>query len=191
MQLETTLECLKRKASFPIISEIQSFYFSPNKGHIKEIIKARNDEHAHGATLIENAYKPLYENIVYKLDKILENANFLSEFPLIVVTQIDILEGGFEYEVVKIMGDNIIFPKDTLHFQDLRLSRNILYLLDKEQQQILPLAPFLIFEVCPYCHIQETFFLEITNDKLSTYHTYRANHRLKTEKYLRNFGKAT
>ena len=91
------------------------------------------------------------------------------------------------YEFIKIMGDNIIFPKGHITFETLHLSRNTLYVLDQKHQQALPLAPFLIFETCPRCHIHETFFLEITNKEESTYHTYRGNHRLKTDKYIQSF----
>jgi len=187
MQLEQTLKYLHSKKTCSIIPKIHSFYFSPNKGYLNEIINIRNTEHAHGSTRSDDTYKGLYENVIKKLDKIIEQLDFFNEYLLSVITQTDVSETAFNYEIVKLVGDNVIFPKGSLSFASLRLSKNTLYVIDQHHQETVSLAPFLIFETCQVCHIQETFFLEITNESESTYHTYRSNHRLRTDKYLKQF----
>jgi hypothetical protein len=107
----------------------------------------------------------------------------LEDYPLLVVENTDITENGFAYEVIRVMGDNVIFPKESIVVPNLRLSKHSLYMFDKINEQALCLHPFLVFETCPYCQIQETFFLEKNTDKEGVYHTYRANHRITTEKY--------
>lgn len=183
--LEDTLMLLKGKeAIHPIIPEIQTFYFSKNRSRIDKIKEIRDKNLGHGGTLFDNVYKEQYEDLICELDAILQGLSFLTDYPLIVVTDIDIQELDFEYQIMKLMGDNVVFPKDTLRSGSLRLAKDTPYILDKNRIYALPLKPFLIFESCPYCHTQETFFLEKTeSDKLS-YHTHRSNHRLSTKKYL-------
>lgn len=187
-KLEQTLKFLRGKSNLSIISKITSSYFSGNKGYIKDFIDERNKTLGHGSILSEGEYKQKYDAIIVKIDKILNDLNFIAEYPLIVVTQTEISENYFEYETLKIMGDNVIFPKDILRCRDLRLSKNVLYLFDRESQQALCMHPFLVFEMCPHCKTQETFFLEKNNNKDSEYHTYRANHRMKAGRYLQYFG---
>jgi hypothetical protein len=55
-----------------------------------------------------------------------------------------------------------------------------LYLLD-QGGAALNLLPFVTFETCPFCAIQETFFLEQTVPGKATYHTVRANHRIEKD----------
>ncbi len=186
-QLEETLKHLKEKPSFPIIPEMYDFYFSANKGLITDIIKIRNEMYGHGATLPESLYQTSYAELVLKLDKLLEALKFACEYPLVVATQTEVLEDSYEYEVLKIMGDNVIFRKDVLRRKNLRLPRNSLHLLDRDGERALALSPFLVFETCPHCCVQETFFLEATDEKSLKYHTYRANHRMETGAHLERF----
>lgn len=189
-KLEEALHFLKgNESTFSIIPEIQAFYFSKHRGHIRRIKEIRDEKHGHGGTLSDSAYKDLYEGLICELDATLEGLAFMTEYPLIVVTQTDVREMDFEYQIVKLMGDNVIFTKDTLHTTSLRLAKDTPYILDERRQQVLSLPPFLIFETCPNCHIQETFFLEHTSSDELTYHTHRANHRLYTKKYLERFTK--
>jgi O-acetyl-ADP-ribose deacetylase (regulator of RNase III) len=183
-QLESILGDLKSKSKFSAIPQIGNAYFSKNKGYFSEIIKERNEKHGHGSTLADDVYKPAYEKLISKVDAIVKDFAFLEKFPLIVVENTDFTETGITYEVTKLMGDNVIFSKDSIVVSSLRLHKHALYMFDMASEQALCLHPFLIFETCPYCQIQETFFLEKNSEKESVYHTYRANHRITTDKYI-------
>lgn len=182
--LEIILQSLKNAPStFSIIPLIDKAYFSKNRGLFSQIIKERNEKYGHGATLTDTAYKPIQEKLVTSIDSILQSFNFLKDYPLIVISQTDITDEGFQYDVIRLMGDNLIFKNESIFVKSLRLPKEKLYILDVKNEAALSLNPFLVFEICPHCHIQETFFLEKNNTKESSYHTYRANHRMTSDKY--------
>jgi O-acetyl-ADP-ribose deacetylase (regulator of RNase III) len=182
--LEKSLISLKDQSKSPVISLIRNAYLSKNKGYFTEIVDARNKIIAHGATLADDVYKPEYEKLIKKVDALLRDFAFLSNYPLLVVDQTDFTENGISYDVTKLMGDNVIFPKENIIVSNLHLAKCVLYMYDEANEQALCLHPFLIFETCPFCQIQETFFLEKNTEKEGTYHTYRANHRITTDKYI-------
>ncbi|NTV99771.1 MAG: hypothetical protein HGA19_00530, partial [Oscillochloris sp.] len=170
--LEENLQKLKGKDVFPATAKISQFYYSKNKGYISELLKVRNEVHGHGATLPEQSYSEIYTKHIEKIDRMIADLVFTEQFPIIIVHQADIQEDCFEYEVTRIVGDNIIFSRNSLRCNALRLSKHTPYIYSAEHERALALLPFLIFEVCPHCNVQETFFLETTGEKESTYHTH-------------------
>lgn len=185
--LEESLQKTKGRKNFSITTKINQFYYSKNKGYISDLVRVRNEVHGHGATLTEESYKDIFTKHIGKIDRMILDLAFTELFPIIIVHQADIQEDCFDYEVTNIVGDNIIFSKNNLKCNTLRLSKNIPYIYSVEQEQALILLPFLIFEICPHCNVQETFFLETISEKEAVYHTHRANHRITTSKYLKYF----
>jgi hypothetical protein len=147
----------------------------------------RNEYYAHGATLPDNAYEPYYRKIMETLDQVFLDLYRLSQFSLVLVLQTNVLDDCFEYDVIEIMGENVIFPKRSLRCNSLRLSKGVVYVIDHANEHALPLSPFLVFETCPFCSVQETFFLESCSSNGATFHTYRSNHRIQTNNYSRYF----
>jgi CheY-like chemotaxis protein len=177
----------RRNEVFPIIPKIENFYFGKegiNEKILQNIIEKRN-EVAHGGTQNESVYEKLYEDLMPKLDQVLSELEFTNEFPIVVVTGTEIIDNLIKYEIKKIMGSRINFPKSDLNCKNgLRLRKNTLYILDEKNQQELLLFPFLIFNNCELCGHEETFFLNKIQGKMFEYRTYRLNHleyRLKLE----------
>ncbi len=180
--LEMTLAQLNTEKAFAAIALIRNFY-ETNQGRFTDMIEMRNEYYGHGATVAESVYSDLYDSLMEHLEVLYVDLHALGRFPLITVEQIDLVGEGFHYDVIEIMGDNIIYPKSTLRCREIRLSRNTLYLLDREKEAALTLPPLLVFEMCPKCQVRETFFLERTGEQKWRYHTYRSNHRIDTEAY--------
>lgn len=181
-QLERALAVLGSTQGHSIAKEIAGFYSKRNKKRFSRLINVRNKKHRHGAThLSEKQYEDDFRECIEDLDSLIRDFEGLSVGPLILVVQTDVKKDGLVYDVMQIMGDNVIFPHDQVVSGELRLSRGLLYQLDKDGIEAIELAPFLIFERYPYCGVEETFFLEEHHGKKGQYHTYRGNHRIPVE----------
>jgi len=181
----------RRNEVFPIIPEIESFYFKKkgiNEKILQNIVEKRNNI-SHGGTQNEGVYKTLFEELMPKLNQVLYELEFTSEFPLVVVTDMEITSDELiNYQIKTIMGNQLykfVHSDLTCRIDELRLRKNnMLYILDEKNQQALLLSPFLIFDHCEICHNEETFFLDKIQGKIFEYRTYRLNHfeyRLKKE----------
>lgn len=179
--LDKMTDTLLKEERKSLVNELFQFYLNQGKLFFSDLVKIRNEKYGHGSTLVSELYKKDYENLIARIDLVLQQINFLEEYPLVSIEQTDILEDGYSYEMIEVVGDNPIFSSRKETFKNLRLSKKYLYILDKRNENAINLHPFLIFEICPFCQTRETFFLEQYNDEEAKYHTYRANHRIKID----------
>jgi O-acetyl-ADP-ribose deacetylase (regulator of RNase III) len=186
-QMEDSLKALRTQKMASVVAQIGDLFLGKNPGYVAQFVDERNKLYGHGATLMEDAYRPQFDALIARIDELLEHLRFLNEFPLVVIDQIDLLPDGYVYQAYRLAGDNIIFQRERYEFEQLRLARDGLYVFDIANSRALCLHPFAVFETCPFCNVQETFFLEKHGPDGDAYHTYRANHRITTRKHAHSW----
>jgi O-acetyl-ADP-ribose deacetylase (regulator of RNase III) len=172
-----------------ITKNIHDFFRSQNHGLIKDVIKIRNSVPAHGTTKNEFFYKDLIDNILEpKLNFFFSDLAFFNDLFLIVVQEIDYDDDEtILYKYSKIVGDSLIFPTASFKSKTIRLAKNNLYLIHKEFDAYVKLAPFMVYEGCKQCCTIEPFYLEKISKQKCFYVKQRGDHKFESEPYRKKF----
>jgi hypothetical protein len=96
------------------------------------------------------------------LATLLEKASFLTDLPLVHVTDVlwDNLQKTAQVEYQELMGDNVLTPGKERPHTNSDLEVGSLYLANNENGRLYLLRPFLLRRRCPLCRSWETFHVD-------------------------------
>lgn len=170
---------------------------------LREIKEIRNKSKGHDGQVCEDTYATLHQQVLAPVTGLLSELAFLRECRLLVVDEIrrtgsrrrrktKAHSASLAYICRMLTGNSVIFPQEEITLtKGLELEQSATcpsdanrrefppVLLDEKRGEAITLYPLLIFDGCPHCNLDETFFLEAVdlNKGMLTYHSYRGNHR--------------
>lgn len=188
--LQNSVDKLIAKNVNMLVPELVEFTRSQAIGDLKQLKKLRDLEEAHAMPYSESVFAGKLEEVVPLVDRLFHLITFLKKYPLVMVRKTENLEATNRYSLLKFTDSAADFKTETRDFSvNLRLSQYTLYLLQPKQETALSLTPFLTYEPCSTCDLEELFFLDVidqANDR-ATYRSLTTNHRETTSKYMELF----
>lgn len=142
---------------------------------LDQLLNLRN-EIKHGATISEEYAKELLIIHEPKLSTLMKFISPLSSFRLRKINNSWKRRDGYEYEIFELMGDNPEFETNNIKIKS-DLYADFVYLFHSHLNEIIPLTPFLVFEICPLCRNKELFFYDRMVAEGPKYVGYRNSHR--------------
>lgn len=148
---------------------------------LEEFLSLRN-EIKHSSTISEEFAKELlslYESKIYNYGEFISS---LSSFKLRKINNSWKRPDTFEHEILELMGDNPEFESNRIKIKS-DLYADFVYLFHHQNNEVIPLTPFLVLEKCPLCKNIELFFYDKIKEGHPTYIGYRNSHRSVFFKY--------
>ncbi|HCG00822.1 MAG TPA: hypothetical protein DEV93_09810 [Chloroflexi bacterium] len=177
-----------RDHSSSFVPRLRELYFRPNgrPGEFHQLldqaVNRRNDLVHPEGVMPDDAYREDAQKYEQSLQKALRIVAELVPYPLHAVLEYEFApQDRFAYKMAELTGESILFKTLQVETPE-RLPRHSIGLWHKDRESLLPLDPFLIFELCPECHFDDTFFLEtVDSNKRRTYMSCPGGHKVALE----------
>ena len=118
--------------------------------HVEALTAERNRTRGHGVTATERRYRKLRSEIEPRLEAFLEIFRELTPYRPVIVKGLNDFDGSwYEHQVLVALGDNPYFPVEILK-SDRPLPFRRVHLWNGDGS-LVPLHPFLAYELCPQC----------------------------------------
>jgi len=139
-----------------------------------ELVQVRNTEKGHGSAKTEGVYEGLYYRHASALHDALRDLTFL-RFPMVCIEDIDVAGECTRYAVRVLMNPYPIGRIEGV-LSGSRVRKGETCIWDRAQG-LLSLGGLVIYQTCPECQLEHTFFLEQATSDRTRYSSYAGNHR--------------
>jgi hypothetical protein len=143
------------------LRDLQSLLKGPAARDARRRLNDRRNNEAHLRNVDATDLPEAFESAHADLITLLKAADFLSDLPLIHVTDVrwDSIRRRNEVAYRELMGDHPVTPTRALSYDDPGVEKDSLYLVDHRHRLHL-LRPFLIGRMCPTCQNWSTFHVD-------------------------------
>lgn len=136
----------------------------------------RNKLRGHGATLTPGEYQRGYDELLPAVDAILQALDFVTEYTLGYVVDLNFDSGTFEITYGRCMGAVPATPTETTR-SSTPVGKGTLIVVDRDGERLLDLTPLLHRAVCPTCGDDEIFYFNGSPSKRKAdYLNYHKGH---------------
>ena len=128
--------------------------------NIKYLINIKNDFKHDRGPRIEEEFKIACESLGQKLENCMAAISFFARYPTRLICNLDVVRGTSTVilDTLRYMGDHPGLTQEKVGFPT-PLPRNTLY-MELSQERWVSLFPFITVQLCPECHIRETYFID-------------------------------
>lgn len=127
---------------------------------IEDVVVARNKFHHGQGPKVETEFRVATGNLGKLLDELMAQLSFLTEYPIRLVRDFNVLRGTRRIVVqsLRYVGDHPGMQPEQVEYKE-ALTKNDLYLQLRDDYW-LALYPFLTVQDCPRCRYRETYYVD-------------------------------
>lgn len=162
------------------LNDLRALLAGPEASDARRRLNDRRNDGSHLRTVDPIDLPNAIDHAVADLTTLLQAASFLADLPLIHVTEVQWDDFCRQSTVSywELAGDHAVAPTRTMQYDDSRIEKGSLYLVDSRHRLHL-LRPFLIGSICPVCRNWSTFHVDGVEDDVVTLKSLEHGHTMK------------